>query len=285
MKLNEITIRDPFILSDKKSNRYYLYGTTSQFDGLGFYCYTSNDLHEWDGPYKVFSPHEDFWGKHSFWAPEVNEINGEYYLTATFKSDCHHRSCQILKANSPLGPFEVYSDILTPNDWESLDGTLYFEDDKAYLIFVHEWTQIVDGEICIVELSNDLKKTIGKPITLFKASSASWAQHPNWSKEEIYVADGPFVLNKDGKHPFLMWSSYLKNQYDIGYSIPLEDIKNPKYYHSDKPLPVKDAGHGMVFNDFNGNSYLVLHEDNSVADSEHPVLIPVKINEKSLEII
>lgn len=41
MKLNEIIIRDPFILSDVVTKKYYMYGTTNHYDGLGFYCYVS----------------------------------------------------------------------------------------------------------------------------------------------------------------------------------------------------------------------------------------------------
>ena len=47
MKLNEIIIRDPFILSDVVTKKYYMYGTTNHYDGLGFYCYVSENLEEW----------------------------------------------------------------------------------------------------------------------------------------------------------------------------------------------------------------------------------------------
>ena len=29
-------------------------------------------------------------------------------------------------------------------DWDIIDGTLYQEDGTTYMVFVHEWTQIID---------------------------------------------------------------------------------------------------------------------------------------------
>ena len=43
MNINEIRLRDPFILLDKKSSTYYMYGTNNNYE-LGFYCYYSKDL-------------------------------------------------------------------------------------------------------------------------------------------------------------------------------------------------------------------------------------------------
>ena len=158
MKLNEIYIRDPFVLADPNSKMYYLYGTTPSYEGQGFYCFKSQDLVDWSGPIKVFTPPSDFWGTKDFWAPEVHMYRGEYYMFATFKGDNTCRGTQILHATSPEGPFNVHSDIITPSDWECLDGTFYVnETGSPYMIFCHEWLQINDGTICALELSDILK--------------------------------------------------------------------------------------------------------------------------------
>ena len=126
MNINEIRLRDPFILLDKKSSTYYMYGTNNNYE-LGFYCYYSKDLSSWNGPFRVFTPDSTFWGTQDFWAPEVHIYNGRYYLIGSFKSPTKCRGCQIFVSDNPLGPFKVHSDIVTPNDWECLDGTLYIE--------------------------------------------------------------------------------------------------------------------------------------------------------------
>ena len=70
-------------------------------------------------------------------------------MFVSFKNETECRGTQILKANSPFGPFELHSDgPVTPRDWECLDGTLWVEDGTPYMIFCHEWAQIVDGEMC-----------------------------------------------------------------------------------------------------------------------------------------
>ena len=283
MKLKDIKMRDPYILRDDRTKMYYLYGTTDFYDGRGFYAYRSADLEDWEGKYPVFMPSSDFWGTRDYWAPEVHFYRGKYYMIATFKGEHHHRCCQILSSDHPLGPFVVHSDEVTPKDWESLDGTLYVEKETPYLIFVHEWTQIGDGEVCAVELSSDLSCACGKPKTLFKASEAPWSSKPDWAEKNIRVADGPFIVDEDGE-PFILWSSYLEKTYDIGFSYPEKGILDPCYAHSEKPLPLKDAGHGMIFSDFCGRRFLVLHADNGTAGKEHPMLVPVKIGEYSIEI-
>ena len=73
------------------------------------------------------------------------------------------------------------------------DGTLYVEDGVPYMIFCHEWSQVTDGEICIVRLSDDLKRTVGEPKILFKASQ------PIWASSKInggFITDGPFLYSK-----------------------------------------------------------------------------------------
>jgi arabinan endo-1,5-alpha-L-arabinosidase len=91
MKTNEIQIRDPYIFSDQKENIYYLFGTTDKDcwrgPGQGFDCYKSRNLREWDGPIPAFRPSSHFWGKENFWAPEVHEFNGRFYMFASFKAE------------------------------------------------------------------------------------------------------------------------------------------------------------------------------------------------------
>ena len=45
--------------------------------------------------------------------------------------------------------------------------------------------------MCAIEMSADLKRAVGEPILLFKASEASWIAEAQKNKG-IYVTDGPF---------------------------------------------------------------------------------------------
>lgn len=80
---------------------------------------------------------------------------------------------QILCADHPKGPFRpVVNGPVTPENWECLDGTLFFQNGEIYLIFCHEWIQTGDGEICGVRLNGELTRAIEPPRTLFRASEA-----------------------------------------------------------------------------------------------------------------
>ena len=143
MKRNEIHIRDPFVLTE--DGVYYLYGTRGTESwgdhATGLDVYVSRDLESWEGPYVAFMPPEGFWADQNFWAPEVHKYRGGYYMFVSFKNAEKCRGTQILRADSPMGPFVVHSDgPVTPPDWEALDGTLYVDETGApYLIFCHEW--------------------------------------------------------------------------------------------------------------------------------------------------
>ena len=59
-------------------------------------------------------------------------------------------------------------------------------------------------------------------------------------------------------------------------------IFSNEYMHSINPLPLRDAGHGLIFTNLNSKKYLVLHADNSISGSEYPVLIPVTVKDKKI---
>lgn len=185
----DLYIRDPFILPDPATETYYLYKsmTVRLKDGQsrrGVCAYVSKDLETWNGPTPVFHFPAGFWADRSIWAPEVHKYKGRYYLFVTFTSKDElptpqgrpqnvKRATQILMADSPAGPFKPFANRPhTPEDWMSLDGTLWVEDGVPYMIFCHEWVQITDGTMELVQLTDDLSGVVGKPRTLFKATDA-----------------------------------------------------------------------------------------------------------------
>ena len=111
MKLEDINIRDPFVLND--GGVYYLYGTRAKDFGChtgGFDVYTSTDLVNWSEPKECFNSAEYGLNREVNWAPEVHKYKGEYYMLATFTQENGMRGSYVLKAENPLGPFDPYSD-------------------------------------------------------------------------------------------------------------------------------------------------------------------------------
>lgn len=280
MRLTDINIRDPFILTF--NDKYYMYGTRAtntwereKYTHCGFDVYVSTDLESWEGPKSVFEKYDGFWGEFQYWAPEVHYYNGRFYMLASFTGHNVHRGTAILVCDTPDGEFKEHSNgAVTPSDWESLDGTLYIENGTPYMVFCHEWTQIKDGEVCAIQLTKDLKAPQGEAFTLFKASSAK-----DWIvpyDKTNYVTDGPFLLNIDGEL-ICLWSSFGKNGYVEAISRSDNGSLKGNWTIDSKLLFERDGGHGMVFTDLLGETRFVYHTPNETP-LERPAIKRITID-------
>lgn len=282
IRRKDIQIRDPFVISVSEEGKYYLYGTTDKdcWNGkaVGFDAYSSSDLEEWQGPINVFKPDVDFWADKNFWAPEVYFYNGRYYMFASFKADEKCRGTQVLVADLPKGPFIPYSDgVITPKQWECLDGTLYVDENKKpWLIFCHEWVQVCDGEIYAMRLSDDLKEAVDKPMLLFRASAAPWSSCLSVDDgNENYVTDGPFIYKTQAGEILMLWSTHGLTGYTIGIARSKNGSILGPWEQDKEPLLSKDGGHGMIFKTFDGRIMLTIHMPNETPH-ERPVFLELK---------
>ena len=292
LKTSDIVVRDPFVFADVESKKYYIHGnkkitkpnpTKSEVlnkdANAGIYCYESKDLKNWRYVGESFKSPKEFWGKRDFWAPDMFKLNGKYYIIATFSSDekipssngafdkLRFRGCAALVSDKPEGPYKPVSmtEPLTPKKWMCLDGTLWEEDGKLWLIYCHEWVQTIDGEIVAQEVSRDLKRTIGKPIVLFKASEAPW-QQPMSNGARVTDA-GVINRAKDGTL-FMTWSSHTKDKsgkmkYAIGLAVSENGKLFGKWKHLKKPINDDDGGHAMLFKTFDGKDMISYHAPNT----------------------
>ena len=280
LKRDEIHIRDPFVLPHE--GRYYLYGTAGKtaWSGVGgFPCYVSDDLENWEGPYRAFDPPADFWANDNFWAPEVHLYRGQFYMFASFYNREKTRATQILRAARPEGPYEVWSEPITPADWMCLDGTFHVDPDGVpYMVFCHEWLQIGTGTVEAVRLSGDLRHAEGSPFTLFAADEAPWVT-PNEPRliagRPCMVTDGPFAVREEEGSLTLFWSSFSHGDYAEGIAVsPSGRIEGP-WIQDPEPLFEKDGGHGMLFRAFDGRRIFTLHRPNRHPD-ERPAFFEVE---------
>ena len=277
LETKDIYIRDPFIVPEPEKGVYYMYASSSQ-KGLngktlgGVAVYKSSDLKTWEGPKQVFTVPEDNWITGAVWAPEVHQYNGRYYLFATLNSDIEwkkrqegwprytFRATQIFHADSPEGPFLPFDRIPhTPMDYMALDGTLWVEDGKPYMVFCREWVQIVDGTMEVVELKPDLSAPVGNPLMLFCGSSAPWTPEGRNS----YVTDGCFLYRTKTGKLLMIWSSFSKEGYALGIAESTTGKIHGPWKQHPEPLFNKDSGHGMIFKTFEGKLCIVFHQPNS----------------------
>jgi len=95
---------DPCVLKHK--GVYYLYCTSDNNSDNGIPVYKSTDLVNWEGPYGnapggLALHKNDVWGEKWFWAGEVIEKNGKFYMYPTVEE---HLIAAV--SDSPLDPFK-----------------------------------------------------------------------------------------------------------------------------------------------------------------------------------
>ncbi len=285
-KRSEIRIRDPYVVAHEPSKTYYMYASmmVTRADGekvRGVGAYRSKDLQHWEDAITVYETADGFWGPDAIWAPEVHEYKGKYYLFATFASNDPlptspkrrpniKRATQVMVADGPAGPFKAFSNVPhTPQNWMSLDGTLWEEEGVPYMIFCHEWWQIVDGSMDLVQLTPDLSSVVTQPELLFYGSEAPWSRsmrevgnRPVHERSHGWVTDGPFIYRTKTDRLLMIWSSFGIQRYAVGMAYSESgSIKGP-WKQMEEPLFKKDGGHGMIFKTFEGQLMLSLHQPN-----------------------
>lgn len=272
LRTEDINIRDPFILVD--NGRYYMYASAGQGKVK---VYTGTDLENWSEPQIVLNVPSDNWSNGVIWAPEVHKYRGRYYMFATINSpekwkkskegwvDYTYRGTQIFCSKSPEGPFEAISNLpQTPMDYMALDGTLYVEDGKPYMVFSHEWVQVQDGTMEYEQLSRDLSHAVSAPVRMFCASAAPVAPEG----QDSYVTDGCFMYRTKTGKLLMIWATFGPEGYAecIAESVTGR-ISGPWRQQTD-PLFSKDGGHAMIFIGLDGHLRLVLHSPNGPSGSE-----------------
>ena len=105
---------DPFLLK-ASDGKFYMYGTGGVQNG--FKVYSSDDLVTWKDEGPVYQGGtSDSWATDCFWAPEVYERDGKYYLwfSANWKENPTQEQenfrIGVAVADKPTGPFKDLSD-------------------------------------------------------------------------------------------------------------------------------------------------------------------------------
>ena len=273
----ELSMSDPYILADEATKTYYL--TSS-----GGRMYKSTDLKMWTGPYNVIDI-KGLWLERAGFAAaaEVHKIGPWYYYAGTWSDhsdliqqvprryNVPHNQTYLLRSDKPDGPFTDFAVTpgydYQPHDWDCIDGTLYEEDGKVYMIFVHEWTQLIDGTMDYIELSPDLSYTVSPhPVTMFRASELPCCGEMNGLGEATFglkmpgwVTDGPQMFRTQTGRLGMLWSTWGKERYlqAVCYS-ESGKISGP-WVQEPEPFLANNSGHGMLFRTFEGKLLYVVH--------------------------
>ncbi|NSW94014.1 MAG: family 43 glycosylhydrolase [Bacteroidales bacterium] len=269
--VSEIYLSDPFIFADETDSTYYMYGSGGNGTVM---CYASKDLKYWSDRFIVYRFRESHWAgpKAPSWAAEVHKYKGRYYLFTTSDDgkpmgknirgeDYPRRATQIYVADSPRGPFRDFTDNKphTPEGWPCLDGTLWIEHGKPYLVFCHEWTQIMDGTIDAVKLPKNLGVPVKKSFVLFKASEAPYVKESPPDPKKEYVTDGCFLFRTKTGRLGMLWSSWKEGKYVLMAAYSESGRLRGPWKQDRELLFEENGGHGMLFTTFDGKLMLSMH--------------------------
>lgn len=241
---------DPFVLA-ASDGKYYMYGTSLSD---GFEAFVSDDMADWTSLGQVYKGGaEDQWNVDCFWAPEVVEREGKYYMfyssNARYNPDDEGENFKIgvAVAESPAGPFVDYLDrpVFDP-PYPIIDANVLFDEDgKCYLYFSRCcYKHAVDSEIADkareegfcdeveeswvygVEMLPDFSGVIGEPQLLLAPPvklddrQAEWESRSVTNKEvNRRWTEGSFIF-KEGDTYYMMYSAnhYGGKYYAVGYA-------------------------------------------------------------------
>lgn len=250
---NPIPIKfgDPFLLH-ASDGRYYLYGTSL---GDGFEAFVSDDLVTWDSCGQVYKGGaEDQWNKDCFWAPEVYERNGKYYMfySANYRenptNEGENFKIGVAVSEHPYGPFTDLLDrpIFNP-PYPIIDANVYFDDasGRCYLYFSrccykHSvesevadslraagiFDEIEESWVYGVEMKPDFTGIIGEPQLLLAPPTKLDDRQSEWESRSATNrevnrrwTEGSFMIRHNDTY-YIMYSAnaYTGGYYAVGYA-------------------------------------------------------------------
>ncbi len=241
---------DPFVLNC--DTVFYLYGTHAK---NGIEVYKSKDLLSWSGPCGAtngLALHKnDVWGDRGFWAPEVYELNGKFYMFFSVQ-----KHIAVATSDSPLGPFVQEEKKVLIEDNEAIDNHLFIDGDKKYIFYVNY--RPGDLETWCAEMEDDLMSI--KEGTAVKCISKSQP----WEFDKGSVNEGPFVLkNEDYYYLIYSGNAYTSQNYGLGFAVSKSPtgpwVKYPGNPFLQKPGNLVGVGHCSFFYDNNQSLKVVYH--------------------------
>lgn len=276
---------DPSIC--KAGDDYYLVTSTfSFFPGLP--VFHSKDLQNWKQVGNVISrPSQmDFMGENvsrGLFAPAVNYYKGTFYVTCT---DIDNGGNFVVTAKNPAGP---WSDPVWIKEVKGIDPSLFFDDEKAYIIYNSDPPDnksLYDGHrtLRMYEFDVNNLRVIGSE-KLIVNGGVDISKKPVWIEgPHIYKRNGfYYLIAAEGGTAVNHSEVVLRSRNAAGPYIPYE--KNPiltqRHLNPDRQNPVTSTGHADIVEGPDGKDYAVFiavrpYEGNYYNTGRETFIAPVK---------
>lgn len=261
-QLGEIYFADPTVFYE--NGKYYLTGTRN-IEPLGFTIMRSDDLKIWsdastDTTGMLLKQGEYVYGNDGFWAPQLLNENGTYYLTYTA-----NEQTALAKSGTLTGLYAQDKISAIDSSEKNIDSFMFKDDDgKFYLYHVrfdngnYIWVGEFDFQTGKIK-SETLRKCFG--------ITQSWEATPAYQSAPIM--EGPTVIKMEGRYYMFYSANHFQSiDYAVGYATATSPF-GPWEKYAGNPIIhrsiVKEngAGHGDLFFDKNKKPYYVYHVHNS----------------------
>jgi len=174
----EPILADPTVIRDPESGYFYAYGTQDDWgDGQGsrlIPILQSANLVDWQVVGQAFSTKPVWKSNGGLWAPDVNRVDGRYYLYYAYSTwGDPNPGIGVAVAEKPTGPFIDHGKLFTSEEVDvpnSIDAFYFEEDGKKHLFwgsFSNAPTQgtyaitLADDGLSVPDLSQKVKIAAG----------------------------------------------------------------------------------------------------------------------------
>lgn len=220
-------------------------------------------------------------GMHSIWAPELNYINGKWYMYFAGRTEAgkDHRMYVVENASKdPMqGEWTLKGQVGDRSDKWAIDGDVFEHKGKLYMMWSGwEGDHNVQQNIYIARMSNAW--TIAGDRVKISGSDYDWEKHGDLGKDSnpphVNVNEGPQFLSK-GKKMFVIYSASgcWTDYYALGMltaDINSDPMNPDTWKKSPKPVfkqspenGVYAPGHNSFFKSPDGKEDWILYHANS----------------------
>lgn len=253
---------DPVVLHH--GGKYYAYTTHTapgpQGTARGIRLHTSGDLVHWkDEGFAVQD--KDSWGKSRYWAPDIVEKDGTFYLY--YATD--ERMC-VATARSPMGPFRQEKKQPMLPESIRIDGHVFTDDDgRSYFYYV----AFNDGnEIWGGTMNDDMLGVDPASLRLMVKPDQPWERH------QAPVTEGPEMIKHKGTYYLTYSGSHFKNpEYAVGYATSASPLGPWKKYEFNPVMKSTAYARGTAHHCFTGSPdgkemFIIYHRHLNAAQAD-----------------
>ncbi len=244
---------DPSIIRVGKD--YWATATSSEW-GPQFQLLHSTDLVNWDVSGVVFS-HRPAWATGNFWAPEISEYKGRFYIYYVGREKDGPLGVAVATADKPSGPYTDHGPLIAQADGSIDPVPTIDENGKRYLVWKEDGNSVSKPTIIWAQpLSEDGTKLLGEAKELIR-NDTDW---------EGALVEGPFIL-RHGNWFYLFFSGSGCCGPGCNYAFGVarsHSLLGP--WEKDPFNPIiagnnqwKCPGHGSIVADDRGRFWLLYH--------------------------